>query len=156
MSRNRGFLLIEVMLAVGILGGAVLCCLGVFTPILSKVRDIEFMEEFEDVERRINAFIQMRSFKEIYIASQEEDVFYFYKGRDGEREVSKSFSEIKGRSGVIRAQVCASSMKNTCGYGSEDYPESYFGIWVEIGKLVDGSCDRVEGKVRTYTVVKNR
>lgn len=160
MVRKKGFLLLEVMLAVGILGGAVLCFLGLFTPILSKVRDIEVIEGFEDVERKVNAFIQMRSFKEIYVASKAQETFYFYEGENGRQEVSKSLSDVKGSLGsrkIIRTRLSPASMKNVLDYGPENYPESYFAIWVEVCQLdnVRGQ-EEIEGPVYTYTVIKNR
>lgn len=156
MRTNKGFLLIEALLAIGILGGAVLFCLGLFTPVLSKVRDVKFMQEFEEVERRVNAFIQMGSFEEIYKASQREEIFYFYEDNEGRLYVSKSLSEINGNKKIIRAQIGMSLMKDTKGYEPEDYPESYFGLWVEIDQLADRTFERIEGKVRTFTAIKNR
>lgn len=149
MKGSKGFLLIEVILAIGIVGGGVLCLLGLFMPIFSKVKDMEVIGQFEEVEGRINTYIQMRSFDEIYKATQQKETFYFYENHAGELEVCKSLSEIQGGARIIRAKLFPSMMSPLLLCEAKEYGESCFGIWVEIKE------EGARGG-RNYVVIKNR
>lgn len=149
MKGIKGFLLIEVILAIGIVGGGVLCLLGLFTPIFSKVRDIEVLEEFEDVEGKIKTFIQIRSFDEIYRTTQQQESFYFYQDHNGEQEVCKSLNEIKEHAKIIKVTLFPAMMSPALTCEPEEYEESCFAIWVEI-KEENGA------RRRNYIVIKNR
>ncbi len=154
MQGEQGFSLIEVVLAVGIIGCGVLCLLGLFTPILSQVRDLEAMSEFEDVKRKVDTFIQMRSFDEIYNMTKKEETFYFYEDCDGKQEVCNIFDEAQGSSKIIKAQLFPSKMTDIMSCGPLDYDKSYFAIWVEINK--GGQSRENQSKGRNYVVIKNR
>lgn len=149
MKGGKGFLLIEALLAIGIIGGAVLCLLGLFTPIFSKVKDVEFIEEFEDIEGKISTYIEMGSFEEIYSATRGEEEFYFYSAPNVGQTVSKTMKEIEPGERVIRAKLFPSQMTPIASCRLEDYEESYFVIDVEIN-------EHGKRNARNYIVIKSR
>lgn len=159
MNSRNGFSLIEVLLAIGIISGTILCLLGLFTPIFAKAKIIGDREEVVDIADKIYGFIQSRSFNEIFLATKEKQSFYFYKGADQRQEVAMSIDSIRqklGSTSIIRATLFPSLLKDISSFLPDNYPESYFGVYVEICIL--GNIDISEQNQRrilTFTTIKN-
>lgn len=155
MKIEKGFSLIEVILAIGIVGCGILCLMGLFTPLFLQVRDLEVMSELEVIKGKMDTFIQMRSFDEIYNMTKKQEIFYFYEdlSENGGQQVSNCLDEARGSRKMIKAQLFPSKMTDILSYGPTEYPESYFAIWVEINNCENQARDR---KGCHYVVIKSR
>lgn len=153
---KKGFSLIEVLLAIGILGGAILCLLGVFMPTLLKMREIEKTREIGDIEGKINGFIQARSFDEIFTYAKEGLCFYFYSDVNSVQKVTKDIDEIDGNS-IIRVTLNTYGGEDIVAFKAEEYAKSYLPICVKIHILGDkGRKKGMESFVSSFVTIKNR
>lgn len=155
-SKENGFSLIEVLLAIGILGGAIVCLLGLFTPVLLKTREIERTRDAGDIEGKINGFIQVRSFNEIFTHAKEGVCIYFYNDAEGMQRVTKDIDEIDGNS-IIRVKLNACSDEDIAAFKAEEYAKSYLPICVGIYCLKDKSGSKnMQSLVSSFITIKNR
>lgn len=135
MKSNKGFLLIEVILAIGIIGGVALCVLGLFSPIFTKAKDLELTDRLEEAAEKINILIQISSFEEIYWAARRNERFYFYQDEKGLLTMSTNSKKIKTSKDIIKATLSPSMMTPILSYEPQDYTEGYFAICVEIDSI---------------------
>ena len=75
----QGFTLIEILLALGILGTAVLCLFALLTPMLAEVNNFTKNHEITTAMSKVKTLIQTKPFDEISEATQQKRSFYFYK-----------------------------------------------------------------------------
>lgn len=166
-NNNSGFSLIEVLLAIGILGGTILCLLSLFTPVLAKARSIETRQSTKNIEEKMNAFIQSRPFNEVFYYTKANQCFYFYNdddngnGNDRQR-VTFDINEIRdGLTGsIIKVTLSASNNKDDNHLilmKPEDYPEAYLEILVRIYNLKSiHDINKKQRSVSSFTTIKNR
>lgn len=129
MKNNSAFSLVEVLLALSIIGGAVLCLIGLFPSSFAKIDRIEQSQALHAAERKIDALIQSRPFPEVFLATQER----------------KSL-KISPNS---HATLAPSPLKDISGITFNDYESSYFAIDVAIALNNSPTTS-------TFTTVKNR
>ncbi len=150
------FSLVEILLAIGILGGAILCLLGVLTPVMSKMRENTRVQNMNDIEGKINGFVQSRSFDEIFTYVKEGQCFYFYKDAHGEQKVTKVLNEVDG-SLINKIILLADGEPDIALYQAKDYPKSYLPIRVGVYSF-QGKDDRKDTKAiaSSFKAIKNR
>lgn len=156
LTEQNGFSLIEVLLAIAILGGTILCLLGVLAPIMFKTNEITRIQDIYDIEGKINGFIQSRSFSEIFTYAKEGQHFYFYKDADGVQKITKTLNEIDGSS-IIQIVLQASDDPDIAVYKAKDYPKSYLPICVGIYCLQNKENPKgMKAVMSSFITIKNR
>lgn len=156
LTPRYGFSLIEVLLAIGILGGTILCLLGVFSPTLFKAREIERIQDAGDIEGKVNGFIQSCSFNDIFMYVKDGQCFYFYKDTDGIQRVTKVIREIEGHS-ITKVTLNALECEDIRTCEAKNYPRSYLTIDVGIQCLKDkGEPKGMKTVTSSFITIKNR
>lgn len=159
---KSGFSLLDVLLAIGILGCALFVLFAFMAPTLKKSTDILREEEIINATSKINALIKTQGFEEIFLATQQEKNFYFYNGPEfsvtsNKKNLKEEIQKMSIEGSIIKIKLEPASLLDIKDVALDKFDKAVFPIQIKVYVL---SLHCLENKnlkpTLEYIIAKNR